>query len=459
MRYTFLLIMILMLSAFTTESDDAVVQQRLLSIQNEVPLTFNKQVLGYINVYANKKRGMTEIMLAKSDVYFPIFERILAERGLPEELKYMAVIESALNPRARSRVGATGLWQFMYSTAREYKLTINSYVDERSDVELSTVAATQYLNKMYNKYGDWLLVIASYNCGPGNVNKAIRKSGGKRDFWAIYKYLPRETRGYVPAFIAATYVMEHADVLGIEKDYSDMEYLYFEPVTFRKELLIDDLTEQLDIDEKQLKNANASLVGQIIPATYKLRLPTDKHAAFYELSDTLYASAAFKIEEFGLRKKKKTFGPVQRLVPTDPDLESIIYTVKEGDNFGFIAYWYNVGLEDLKAWNGASRNKIVIGQELLIYVHKDDVKQYANYDKLSNRQRNILASDREERMLYAKRFDNKYVYHEVKRGDTYSGIASQYDDTTIDIIKSLNNVGDRALMPGMYLKVAETSSL
>lgn len=151
MRYTFLLIMILLLSAFTTESDDAVVQQRLLSIQNEVPLTFNKQVLSYINVYANKKRGMTEIMLAKSDVYFPIFERILAERGLPDELKYMAVIESALNPRARSRVGATGLWQFMYSTAREYKLTINSYVDERSDVELSTIAATQYLNKMYKK--------------------------------------------------------------------------------------------------------------------------------------------------------------------------------------------------------------------------------------------------------------------------------------------------------------------
>lgn len=458
MKNTLFLIAFLLLSSFTSESDNVEVQQRLLSIQNEVPLTYNKQVLSYINVYANKKRSLTENMLAKSEHYFPIFERILAERGLPEELKYMAVIESALNPRARSKVGATGLWQFMYSTAREYKLKVNSYVDERSDVELSTIAATKYLNNMYNKYGDWLLVIASYNCGPGNVNKAIRKSGGKRDFWAIYKYLPRETRGYVPAFIAATYVMEYADLLGLEKDYSDMEYLYFEPVTFRKELLIDDLSEQLDIEEKQLRNANASLVGQIIPADYILRLPTDKHDAFYALSDTLYASAAFKIEEYGLRKKKRTFGPVQRVVPNDPDLESILYTVKEGDNLGFIAYWYNIDLNDLKAWNGVSRNKIVVGQELLIYVHKDEVKHYANYDKLSNRQRNILASDREERMLYAKRFDNKYVYHEVKSGDTFSGIAAQYEASTIDLIKALNNVGDRALMPGMYLRVAELNS-
>ncbi len=459
MRYTIFFIVFLLTSSFKTGGEESTVKQRLSAIQNSVPLTYNKQVVNYINVYEHKKRKLTQNMLAKGDYYFPMFERILIERGLPVELKYMAVIESALNPKARSRVGATGLWQFMYSTAREYKLKVGSYVDERSDPELSTIAASKYLKRMYNKYGDWLMVIASYNCGPGNVNKAIRRSGGKRDFWSIYKYLPRETRGYVPAFIAATYVMEYADVLGIHRDYSNMEYFQYDEVNFRKELLMSDLIEELDLDEKQLRNANASLVGQIIPANYKLKLPNNKHSSFYEMTENLYASAAMKIEKYGLRKKRKTYGPVQRVIPNDPNLESIVYKVKEGDNLGFIAHWYGSGLSNLKAWNGISRNKIVVGQELLIYVHKDKVKHYSIYDKLSNRQKNILASDLDERMLYAKRSDNNYVYHEVKRGDTYSAIAAEYEGASIEKIKTLNKVGDKALMPGMYLKIIEKESI
>lgn len=443
------------LSSFK-QDDNSVVKVRLEALENSVPLTYNKQVLSYINVYENKKRGLTQNMLAKGDVYFPIFESILSNQGLPTELKYMAVIESALNPKARSRVGATGLWQFMYSTAKEYRLNIDSYVDERSDVELSTQAAAHYLKRMYKKYGDWLLVIASYNCGPGNVNKAIRRAGGKRDFWSIYRYLPRETRGYVPAFIAATYVFEYADELGLSKDYSDMDYLYYEAVNFRKELLIGDLVEKLALDENQLRKANASLVGQIVPSKYKLKLPTEKHSDFYNQTDSLYASAAYKIEKYGLRKQRRTYGPVQRIIPDDPNLESIVYTVKEGDNLGFISYWYDTGLSNLKAWNGVRRNKIVVGQELLIYVHKDSVKQYQNYDKLSNRQKNLIAADLLERKLYAEKFDKKFVYHKVQRGDTFSAIASKYGCTSIDKIKNYNQVGDKALMPGMHLVVAES---
>ncbi|MCP4121117.1 MAG: transglycosylase SLT domain-containing protein [Bacteroidetes bacterium] len=453
MRISLLLILCFIASSFTTSDDDAVVKQRLIGLQNEVPLSYNKYVTNYIEVYGVRKSGQTSKMLALSEYYFPIFEPILADYGLPEELKYMAVIESALNPRAVSRVGATGLWQFMYSTAREYKLSVSSYVDERSDPVESTKAAARYLKKMYNKYGDWLMVIASYNCGPGNVNKAIRRSGGKRDFWSIYKYLPRETRGYVPAFIAATYVMEYADVLGIYPDYSGTAYLAFETVTFREELLVSDLVEQLEINSKDLRKANASLVGQIIPGDYNLKLPVGKHGKFYQMVADLYASAAYKIEEFQLRKKIRTYGTVQRVIPDDPNLESILYTIKEGDNLGFISYWYNTGLINLKAWNGLRGNKVVIGQELILYVEKEKVAAYSRFDKLSNRQKNILSSDRGERMLYAKRSDNKFIYHEVTRGETFGSIKALYPGATVDEIRKLNNVDDRSLKPGMYLKI------
>ena len=315
------------------------------------------------------------------------------------------------------------------------------------------MAAARYLKNMYGKYGDWLLVIASYNCGPGNVNKAIRRSGGKRDFWSIYKYLPRETRGYVPAFIAAVYVMEYADVLGIQPDHSGMEYLSFGPVVFREELLVSDLVEQLGIESLDLRKANASLVGQIIPANYILKLPLDKHELFYELTDALYASAAFKIEEFQLRKKIRTYGTIQRVIPDDPDLESILYTVKEGDNLGYVSYWYDTGLSNLKAWNGLRGNKVVVGQELILYIQKEKVAMYSRFDKLSNRQKNILSSDRAERMLYAKRSDSKYIYHEVKKGETFWIIKEQYNGATIDGIRELNKVDDRSIKPGMYLKI------
>lgn len=453
MRPLFLILICVLATGFDTGTDDDLVRLRLDAVEADIPLPYNRYVENFIKVYEKKKSKLTRTVLAKSEHYFPMIERILLENGLPAELKYMAVIESALDPKAVSRVGATGMWQFMYSTAREYNLKVGTYVDERSDPERSTRAAAKYLQNMYDRYGDWLLVIASYNCGPGNVNKAIRRSGGKKDFWEIYRYLPRETRGYVPAFIAALYVMEYAGELGLEPDYSNTEYLAYSPVVFRKELLLFDVADRLDLDDYMLTRANASLTGQIIPADYPLRLPADKHEAFYSLIDALYASADAKIEAYRDEQKKRKHGPLPRVVPDDPNLASILYTVKKDDNLGFISSWYDSGLSNLKAWNGLARNKITVGQELIIYVPREDVLWYTRFDQLSNRQKNILTTDREQRMLYARRYDDKFIYHEVKRGDTYSSIVSQYDGASIEEIKVLNPVDDRDLKPGMFLKI------
>jgi membrane-bound lytic murein transglycosylase D len=189
---------------------DEIYEQRIGKIYSPIPLVYNEEVKKYIDLYAFKRRGLTSRVMGLSELYFPLFEEILDKEGLPMEFKYLSIVESALNPIAVSKMGATGLWQFMYNTGKMYNLKIDSYYDERMDPIKATHAACRYFKNMYDIYGDWLLVIAAYNCGPGNVNKAIRRSGGKTNFWEIAKFLPAETRGYVPAFIAVTYVMNYA---------------------------------------------------------------------------------------------------------------------------------------------------------------------------------------------------------------------------------------------------------
>jgi membrane-bound lytic murein transglycosylase D len=262
----------------------------------------------YIGVYTKNRRGQMEVMLGLTDYYFPIFEEVLDQYGLPLELRYLPVIESALNPRAVSRAKATGIWQFMFGTARMYNLTMNSLVDERRDPLASSHAAARYLRDLHGIYNDWTLALAAYNCGPGNVNKAIRRAGGSRNYWAIYNYLPRETRGYVPAFVAATYAMHYYDehkLVPLAVDFP----VYTDTIMIHQEMHLMQISEVLDIPVEMLRDMNPQYLSDIIPArdrSYSLRLPVDYSSRFIDNIDTIYAHRA----DHYLNRANLTAGPI-----------------------------------------------------------------------------------------------------------------------------------------------------
>ena len=255
---------------------DSVFISRFAELNSMIDLSFNSNVKSYLNVYTKKKRDKVEIMLGLTDYYFPIFEEVLAYYDLPQELKYLPVIESALNPRAVSRAGATGLWQFMYSTGKMYGLEIGSYIDERRDPIKSSHAAARFLKDLYKTFGDWTLVIAAYNCGPGNVNKAIRRSGGKRNYWDIYYRLPRETRGYVPAFIAASYTMNYYEEHNLQPKNIEIPTVT-DTICVKEKLHLGQVSEVLNIPIQQLRDMNPHFKKDIIPENkkkdYFLRIP------------------------------------------------------------------------------------------------------------------------------------------------------------------------------------------
>jgi len=270
--------------------DDSTYEDRLKELNSVIPLSYNNVVRRFIELYTIKRRKQVSVMLGLADYYFPIFEKELDKSGLPLELKFMPVIESALNPLARSRAGAVGIWQFIYPTAKLYGLKINSYIDERRDPYLSTQAATKMLKELYAMYGDWLLVIAAYNCGPGNVNKAIRRAKGKRNFWDIYYFLPRETRGYVPAFIAALYTFAYAEEHKIPKTRVNLPTVT-DTVMVSNYVHFGQISELLGIPVQALRELNWQYRRDVIPATashpYPLRLPVDYVGKYVELEDSI----------------------------------------------------------------------------------------------------------------------------------------------------------------------------
>jgi len=441
---------------------DSVYIKRLENIEQVIDLSYNKVVRNFIQLYTEKKRDLSEVIIGLSDYYFPIFEETLDKYDLPLELKYLAIIESALNPKARSRAGANGLWQFMYGTAKNMKLEITSFVDERRDPLKSTDAAARYLKKLYETYGDWYLAIAAYNCGPGNVNRAIRRSGNKTNHWEIYYRLPRETRGYVPAFIAASYLMNYYKEHNLVPQMPEMS-TQTDTIMVNNYLHFDQIAATLHIDKEELSSLNPMYRRNVIPAKenklYPLVLPADKIMEFID-KDTLV---------FTYNREK--YFPNNTLVTpstssgyyTPADIKGkakVLYTVKSGDNLGFISSWFHIGASDLRYWNNIHRDLIREGQKLVVYVPE---KQKSKYDKINGmtfaqKQASVGKSVSTTSSVPSKPLDPNYEYYTVKRGDTLWDIAQKYAGITSSEIMRLNNLNSgRGLYIGQKLKIKRKS--
>ncbi len=437
---------------------DSVYIERLARLPSVIDLSFNNVVRNYINVYTVNRREQMEVMLALTEYYFPLFEQILDYYDIPLELRYLPVVESALNPRAVSRAGATGIWQFMFGTARMYNLTMNSLVDERRDPYASTHAAAKYLKHLFEIYNDWTLALAAYNCGPGNVNRAIRRAGGSRDYWSIYYFLPRETRGYVPAFIAATYAMNYYTEHALRP--ADLELpLFTDTVIINRNLHLMQVAEVLDIPVSMIRDMNPQYRRDVIPADerpFTLRLPAGETTRFVGLADSVYAYRA----DHYLRRENLVVAPGRPGVMPDPPAgrSQLNYTVKSGDNLGFISQWFNVRVSDLRHWNGISGNLIRTGQRLVIYVPSDQTNYYNEVNNLSF----AAKQARVGRTPSANRADvtvvsdesGEFLYYTVRRGDTLWGIARQFPGVSERDILRLNSLSNaNRIYPGQQLRI------
>lgn len=423
------------------EYTDSIYMDRIAKMNTVIDLSYNHRVRAFINLYTKKKRGQVEKMLALSEYYFPMFEEILDYHGVPQELKYLAIIESALNPRARSRVGAVGLWQFMYTTGRMYDLEVNSFVDQRNDPIAETHAAARFLKDLNEMFDDWVLALAAYNCGPGNVRKAIRRSGGKKNYWDIYNYLPRETRGYVPAFIAASYTFEHHEEHNLYPIYQHYPFAS-DTVMIKEKLHLKQVAEVLNIPIKQVRDLNPQYKIDIIPERkegYALILPTKYAGMFIGLQDSIFA---YKDSiYFNPQNIVKAPPAYNKYTPSAPKGKNkLYYTVRSGDNLGYIAQKYHCKVSDLRYWNNIRGNMIKIGQKLVVYVPKG---QTANYKATAS-----------TKSTPTKKIKGGYDTYTVRNGDTLWSIARKYPGISQDDIMAWNGIKDaRSLKVGMTLKI------
>jgi len=326
-------------------------------------VAYHPSLESVIRSFLTDKRELMQRVIDRSKYYFPLFEQELDAEGLPLEIKYLAIVESALNPQAKSRVGATGLWQFMYATGKEHQLSVSNYVDDRQDPVKSTKAAVAYLKRLYNVFGDWNLALAAYNSGPGNVNKAIRRSGGKKNFWAIRPFLPKETAGYVPAFMASMFIFEYAEELGFQNRAIETPLYATDTIHVKSWINFDQISRLAKVDKEKIIQLNPSYKLGIIPyvkgSDFSLRLPVDALGRFVANEDSIYAIVA---AEFNSQKAKSPM-----LVEAEAPFR---YRVQSGDVLGKIAEHYGVYVSQIKRWNNLNSNTIRIGQQLLIYPKK-----------------------------------------------------------------------------------------
>ena len=345
---------------------DSVYEARIAHLDSKTPidLVYNPYVREYINVYTNQRRKQMSRMMGLAAYYFPVFEEILDQFDLPLELKYLALVESALNPKAKSWAGATGLWQFMYNTGKEYNLKVSSYVDERMDPLRATIAACEFFKKSYSVYGDWSLVLASYNSGGGNVNRAIRRSGGKKNYWQIRRFLPKETRSYVPAFIAVCYAMNYASDHKINSEKPRVLFREVDTIEVKHQIDFEYLSTSLDISLDELEFLNPAYKINVIPKvdgrTYNLVLPIDKMGVFVANEKEIYAHF-IKLD----REKRKNYPKY-----SEQD-ERIVHRVKSGEYLGKIARRYGCSVKKIQQWNNLKNDNIREGQKLVLYVRPD----------------------------------------------------------------------------------------
>lgn len=472
---------------------DSVYKKRIetLNVNTPIEMSYNNVVKNFIDLYAVKKRSLTQKILGLSDIYFPMIEEQLDKYDIPLEIKYLAVVESALNPTAGSRAGAKGLWQFMYGTGKVYGLKVTSLVDDRFDPAKETVAACEHLSDLYAIYGDWLLALAAYNSGAGNVNRAIRYAGGIKNYWAVWPFLPRETRGYVPAFIAVNYIMNYAPEHNLYPMRPGMFFYDVDTVTVNDVLSFDQINEMMGVPMDQLRYLNPQYKKGIIPATsaktYLLRLPRPYVADFLNNKKALYAYKTRKgIEHDKLMAQVKS--------ATDRN----IHIVRSGENLGLIAKHYHVYISQIKRWNRLRSNTIYPGQKLVVYgsgsaeyyrksskpvvrsSHQSahivkygenlgliakkykctitDLKEWNNLKSsvIHPKQKLIVYKPAEKSKSSVKQ--GKYLYHIVRKGDTLWDIAREYDGVTVDQIKRLNHItNSHRIKPGQKIKIAIVS--
>ncbi len=419
--------------------EDSVYMQRIqaLAYETTIPLTFNSHVKSFIELYANRRRQQSSRMLGLSYVYFPMFEEYLAKYNLPLELKYLAMVESALNPIAGSKAGAKGLWQFMRGTGSEYGLKVSSLVDERYYPEKETDAACRYLKSLYARYEDWFLVLAAYNSGPGTVNRAIIRAGGVKNYWAIWPYLPAETRGYVPAFIAVTYVMNYAPEHNLYPMNPGLLMHGTDTVLVRDRVAFDQINECIGVPMVDLEFFNPQFTKRVIPGTkespYALRMPTKYTLRFTQLEDSIYSYVS---------RSEKAREIIEEKVEEVSD--SFVHVVKKGESLGSVARKYHVTVAKIKKWNHLKRETLHVGQRLTIYRSGSPMAQVNNKTTKSS------AKSAKNNNKATKSASPKT--HTVKKGETLSSISRKYGCTVNDL-KKWNNLKGNSVKVGQKLKI------
>lgn len=466
--------------AFSTE----IVASRMAVLDRNTPfdLVYNSTVQGFIDLYAVRRRGVAKKVLGTSELYFPMFEEYLAKYDIPLEMKYLSIVESALNPVAISHAGAGGLWQFMVGTGKMFGLEVTSYQDERFDPYKSTDAACRYLKSLYKTFGDWQLALAAYNSGPGNVNKAIRRSGGKRDFWSIKPFLPKETQGYVPAFIAVNYIMNYASEYNLYPTKPLITFFETDTVAVTKRLEFNALSKIIDMPSEDIAFLNGTYKLKEIPANgqkHYIILPVNKVGLFMANEDLAYAQSEVKRAEPELTASKNNAPEGQTgKVVWETTWKS--HKVKKGESLGSIALKYNVSLADIRKWNKIKNSRISPGQTLKVQTKtKKVIYEEKPAPQGTEKPASETAVNKEpgEEENYQKTAEvtpaapskpaaapapkapaktatpTKYKYYTIQKGDTLAKIANA-KGVSVNQIRTLNKgLKENKLVVGQKIKI------